>query len=263
MKVPRVGNHPLDTRCIHEVLEHGNGGIRHACLIERTPHIGIGTYHAHFERTLVARLPKLGRGNARTALRQVNVSRHLLSSAVGRVVDLAVEHREHFTRFGRTSRQCVQRCRAKVERVVGFENRVPPRLPKPAVQHPNGDLGAFQEHELYLGHRDRVLKGEWPSTCRCYQRGSRLQLRPNVPDLAMEESVRRQDVSRAKATVLVAAGSQFAQDAFRRIDVSQGVLERRPVTGRSGAGRSVISPDGRVTSGGDLIDVSLRPCHRQ
>ena len=69
MEVPGVGNDPLDTRCIHEVLEHGNGGIRHAGLIERTPHIGIGTYHAHFERTLVARLPKLGRGNARTALR--------------------------------------------------------------------------------------------------------------------------------------------------------------------------------------------------
>jgi hypothetical protein len=99
MKVPRVGNHPLDTRCIDEMLEDGNRGIRHACPIERTPHTGIDTHCAHLVRPTgkAVHAPKFRDGKARTAFRQGNVGRRPLSlpritAALGRVFDVVVVH---------------------------------------------------------------------------------------------------------------------------------------------------------------------------
>lgn len=65
-------------------------------------------------------------------------------------------------------------------------------------------------------------------------------------------------------TVLVSLEGSALTDAsvLRNVSVTD-VCEVRLVRGTSGAGRSVVLPDGSVSSGGDLIDVSLRPCHRQ
>ena len=65
-------------------------------------------------------------------------------------------------------------------------------------------------------------------------------------------------------TLLVSLEGSVLTDAsvLRNVAVTE-VCEVRLVRGTSGAGRSVVLPDGSVSSGGDLIDVSLRPCHRQ
>ena len=65
-------------------------------------------------------------------------------------------------------------------------------------------------------------------------------------------------------TLLVSLEGSVLTDAsvLRTISVPD-VCEVRLVRGTSGAGRSVVLPNGSVSSGDDLIDVSLRPCSRR
>ena len=65
-------------------------------------------------------------------------------------------------------------------------------------------------------------------------------------------------------TLLVSIEGSVLTDpsVLRTISVTD-VCEVRLVRGTSGAGRSVVLPNGSVSSGDDLIDVSLRPCSRR
>jgi hypothetical protein len=58
-------------------------------------------------------------------------------------------------------------------------------------------------------------------------------------------------------------GSVFGDTSvLRNVSVTD-VCEVRLVRGTSQAGRPVVLPDGSVSSGGDLIEVTLPPCPRQ
>jgi hypothetical protein len=69
--------------------------------------------------------------------------------------------------------------------------------------------------------------------------------------------------ARDEAFIVSVDGAVFADaSVLRNIPVTD-VCEVRWQRATSGAGRPVILPNGRVRSGGDLIEVSLRPCSRQ
>ena len=69
--------------------------------------------------------------------------------------------------------------------------------------------------------------------------------------------------ARDEAFIVSVDGVVFTDASVLRTISVADVCEVQWQRGASRAGRSAVLPNGRVSSGGDLIEVSLRPCSRQ